>query len=253
MTSDHWLLPDGDGGRVATPELVKQPVLDAAAVLQLRRSELAASPDAEVLAVGDQMNPFLRQWALEWTDLLSIRPSVTAQELRVNLRLNRDLLAGPPRKTMISVFNYEGMDLDARMLLANEAGGYYRFGFGPVQLKIVDQQVVLLPGPVVDGDPSIMGVRSGPCFEAAWAYWDAVLATALPAAEVEPGLGALSARQRQVVVMLADDLGDEAIAEALGVSVRTVRSDIAAVLTQLGVKSRFAAGIRLRLESSTLG
>ena len=42
-------------------------------------------------------------------------------------------------------------------------------------------------------------------------------------------------------------------AKMLEVSVRTVRSDIAAVLDVLGVRSRFAAGVRLRLWSSLEG
>ena len=41
--------------------------------------------------------------------------------------------------------------------------------------------------------------------------------------------------------------GFDNIAGALGISVRTVRSDIAGVLEVLGVQSRFAAGMRLRL------
>jgi DNA-binding NarL/FixJ family response regulator len=37
-------------------------------------------------------------------------------------------------------------------------------------------------------------------------------------------------------------MGDEAIARALGTSVRTVRRHITALLEMLGVNSRFAAG-----------
>ena len=62
-------------------------------------------------------------------------------------------------------------------------------------------------------------------------------------------LGDLTPRQRQVVALMATGTGDEAIAASLGVSVRTVRSDIAALLDVLGVKTRFAAGVRLQLWS----
>ena len=57
----------------------------------------------------------------------------------------------------------------------------------------------------------------------------------------------LTSRQQQVVALLLSDLADEAVAASLGVSVRTVRSDVAAILAALGVKSRFAAGARLQL------
>ena len=46
--------------------------------------------------------------------------------------------------------------------------------------------------------------------------------------------------------MMATGAGDEAIATSLGVSVRTIRSDVASVLDALGVKTRFAAGVRLQ-------
>ena len=46
--------------------------------------------------------------------------------------------------------------------------------------------------------------------------------------------------------MLTVDTRDDAIAEALEVSVRTVRSDIADLMDALGVRSRFAAGARVK-------
>jgi DNA-binding CsgD family transcriptional regulator len=49
---------------------------------------------------------------------------------------------------------------------------------------------------------------------------------------------------RTIVEMLADGLTDEVIARRLGISVRTCRRHIAAVLRQLGAVSRFQAGVR---------
>jgi DNA-binding NarL/FixJ family response regulator len=43
---------------------------------------------------------------------------------------------------------------------------------------------------------------------------------------------------------MSRDLPDERIAEKLGISVRTVRYDISAIMAALGVRSRFAAGLR---------
>lgn len=255
-SGSHWLLQGGVGARRPTPEIVKQPVLDAAAVLQLLRSELVAEltrgdPSAgTVLAVGAAMNPYLQRHAPGWRELLSVRTSTVSEQLRISLPVNRRLLEADLH--MVSVFDYEGADPQSRLLLSNEELGDYRFGFAPVQMKIVDRRQILLQGPEVNGEPSVMAVTSGPCVEAAWRYWDAVLATSIAAAEVRPRPTHLTARQQQVVALLADDLGDEAIAATIGVSVRTVRTDIAAVLDTLGVKSRFAAGLRLRLESSTL-
>jgi DNA-binding CsgD family transcriptional regulator len=147
---------------------------------------------------------------------------------------------------MVSLFDHAATAPDARVLLAGEEAGTYLFTVAPVQMKIVDRRYVLLQGPVVEGAPSVMAVESHGCLEAAWRYWEAALSAAFAVDRVVVGSPALSPRQRQVVALLANDLADEAIAASLGVSVRTVRSDIAALLDALGVRSRFAAGLRLR-------
>jgi DNA-binding NarL/FixJ family response regulator len=108
---------------------------------------------------------------------------------------------------------------------------------------------VLLQGPTVEGEPTVMSVSVSPCLEAAWRYWEAALECSFPVGGEETAIGDLTPRQRQIVALMATGVGDEAIATSLGVSVRTVRSDIAAVLDALGVKTRFAAGVRLQLWS----
>ena len=92
-------------------------------------------------------------------------------------------------------------------------------------------------------------VSSGRCLDAAWRYWEAAINASFPAGDRMNTLGDLTPRQRQVVALMSTGLGDEAIAETLGVSVRTVRSDVAVLLDALGVRTRFAAGVRLQLWS----
>jgi DNA-binding NarL/FixJ family response regulator len=91
-----------------------------------------------------------------------------------------------------------------------------------------------------------MALSSAHCLSVARAYWEAVLASSFPAVEAGQGLDHLSGRQRQILALLATDAKDESIAASLGVSVRTVRADIAEVMRLLGVRSRFAAGLRVR-------
>lgn len=224
--------------------------MDAAAVLQVLRSDVATKlvsgpvRGAEIVAVGlDRMNDWLAEVAPSWRDLLSIRQATTSAHLRVSLPNNRRCVRNG--LTMVSLFDNDGTRPDARVLIANEQIGTYRFGVGPVQMKIVDGRLVLLQGPVVDGEASLMAVTSGPCLEAAWRYWERALESSYPARGSVPPPADLTPRQHQIVALLGDDLGDEAIADALGVSVRTVRSDVAAILSALGVRSRFAAGLRL--------
>lgn len=235
-------------GRV--PEATRQAVLDAAAVLQVRRSEIAPlavdgdAPDVRIFARGDAVNPFMRDSAFGWRELLSVRPASTAAQMRASLPNNRALLRQGLK--MVSVFDALGLEPDARALLANEPTGTYLVSVAPVQMKIVDRRFVLLQGPVIDGEPTVMAVSSTRCLDAAWRYWEATMSVSSPISKGDDTLGELTPRQRQVVALLATGAGDEAIAASLGVSVRTVRSDVASVLDALGVKTRFAAGVRLQ-------
>src|SRR6476469_10465627 len=107
-------------------------------------------------------------------------------------------------------------------------------------MKIVDRRYVLLQGPDIDGEPSVMSVSSGRCLDAAWRYWEAAVNASFPVGDGMNTRGDLTPRQRQVVALMSTGLGDEAIADSLGVSVRTVRSDVAVLLDALGVRTRFA-------------
>ena len=241
----------GPGPLSRIPEAARQAVLDAAAVLQVRRSEAAAQvacgelPDVVIVARGLQgINDWIREASTGWRELLSVRPGGTAAELRVTLPHNRVLVNAGLR--MVSIFHRQGLEVDARVLLANEPVGTYLYGIAPVQMKIVDRRFVLLQGPLVDGVPSVMTVSSDRCLDAAWRYWEATMSVSSPISQRDDTLGGLTPRQRQVVALMATGAGDEAIAGSLGVSVRTVRSDVASVLDALGVKSRFAAGVRLQ-------
>lgn len=249
-------LPVGVGLGPATsmsPQSV-QAVLDAAALLQVRRSEAAALAERDELADGQIVavgmvaaHDWLHNEDNNWRENLSVRPTATVTQLRAGLPVNRARVAAGLR--MVSVFDYTGLDSVARLLLAHEPLGDYLFGRAPVQMKIIDRRFVILDGPIIDGGMSLMTIHQGPCLEAAWRYWDAVVASCVPPEEVA-GPTTFSPRQRQVVALLMSDLGDDAIAASIGVSVRTVRSDIAAILKAVGVKSRFAAGARLQLWAS---
>jgi DNA-binding NarL/FixJ family response regulator len=69
-----------------------------------------------------------------------------------------------------------------------------------------------------------------------------VVIAALNAAEIDPVLAqGLTAREADVLRLLAAGLTNPAIATRLGISPKTVRNQVSAVLTKLGVPSREAA------------
>jgi DNA-binding NarL/FixJ family response regulator len=249
VKTDGGVVGVGLGPRNRIHESDRQAVLDAAATLQLRRSEIAARvargelSEVVVARTADAIHHWMRTSAPTWRELHSIRPAATPTQLRASLPVNRRLL--DRGHSMVSIFGADGVDPEARMLLAYEPVGSYLLSVAPVQMKIVDRSSVLLGGPTIDGHITLMSVTSPPVLDAAWRYWYAALACSFPVGDRVGQLEDLTPRQHRVIALMASGVGDEAIAEALEVSVRTVRSDVAAILEALGVKTRFAAGVRL--------
>lgn len=223
-------------------------VLDAVSTLQARRSTLAAgvtwgdTADTRIVARGAvEINRWLFTSISQWHHLLSVRPLARVDELRVSVPVNRRWAEGGNH--MVSVFDYRATPPSARLLLGGEAPPpTYLFAYAPMQMKIVDEDRVLLDGPSLDGDPTVMLTADPACLTAAMAYWRAVLDTSFPCSEAPECRPELTARQWQVMALMSADVPDERIADELGVSVRTVRTDIARVMAALGARSRFSLG-----------
>lgn len=111
----------------------------------------------------------------------------------------------------------------------------------PLKMLHVDDNVALVALTETGVDGSLL--VSSPQLLAALRDWFELLwrdeATTPVHGTADTGL---SAAQRQVLRLLVSGLGDEAIARASDMSVRTVRRHITAILELLGVNSRFAAG-----------
>ena len=111
----------------------------------------------------------------------------------------------------------------------------------PTRLAVIGDRVVL-PDPPGLSNERLLALRQPGLVELAISYFDALWdrAVAVPAldqGEPTPDLNGLLLRQ------LAQGAKDEQIARTLGVSLRTVRRRIAAIMTELGVDSRFQAGV----------
>lgn len=224
-------------------------VLDASMALWAARGRLCqaledgVARDCHIGAAGDEVNLWLGEESRRWRHLLSVRPTATPAQLRLSLPHNRSMVR--QGLEMVSVFDHERLDDECRQLIVDEPVGDYLFALTEAQMKIVDREVVLLDGPLVDGDYSVIVVRSAKVLDLAMRYWNAVMSSAFECGQERAVDPRLSERQLRIVRLMQTGMTDEAVARSLEVSVRTVRSEVAQILEALQVRSRFSAGFRL--------
>jgi DNA-binding CsgD family transcriptional regulator len=200
---------------------------------------------ARILGRGAQgVNAAMAHEAHSWRVLESIRSHGTAEQLSVSLPNNAYFTAAGLRMT--SVWNRSGLDPDARLMLAGEDPSEYYFGYAPSQMKIINQRSVLLEGPAIRGEMTVIDVEDPACLAAAREYWDVVVSGMYPCDAETAALAELTVRQRRVIALMLTSSTDDEISRKLGVSVRTVRTEIAVVLSMLDAPNRFLAGVRLR-------
>lgn len=114
---------------------------------------------------------------------------------------------------------------------------------------------LLMVSPRVDGTAMERAERAGAVGVVAWDCPTQGIAAAIrdlvaggrtvPSAERDP-MSALTARERDIVVLLRQGASNEAIAAALGISYHTVRTHVTHVLTKLGVSHRYAVATMAR-------
>lgn len=173
----------------------------------------------------------------------SLYPDTSVEILQASLHY--DLMKSRRGERMESVYNPDGFDSEAERFILEHPVLCGRTGPALLQMKVYDRRAVVLEGPELAGDRSAMLVTRS---EVVWAALQ-LLRYVFPVAHPLPPQGqtgpSLTARQREVVAMLADGLGDDVIAKRMQISVRTVRSEVAVVLQAVGATSRFGAGYRL--------
>ena len=116
---------------------------------------------------------------------------------------------------------------------------------------------LLMVSPRVDGPATERARRVGAVGLLAWDCTTQSMATAIgrlaagerppprPPADDDP-IGTLTARERDIVLLLTEGASNEAIATALGISYHTVRTHVAHVLSKLGVTHRYAVATMAR-------
>lgn len=241
-----------EGSATASP-LAKELITDAALELQLIRARQVAawregrsgSEQPCEVAVGDseQIMATLRNWVADTRLIVSVHDDPgPLQGWFDSLPGEANMIRHGYR--MGSLVEARTVEKPLRGFLADQDDRDYRLGFVPLRIKLLDRVGVVMEGPVVDGERTAMLMRDRAALAAAARYVHAVRASAWRVREAGDDLVALSARQRTVANMLSGGLRDEEIADRLGVSLRTIRAEVAAVLELLGAATRFEAGFR---------
>jgi hypothetical protein len=205
-------------------------------------SEEALPVDGEVMTGGDTAD-LLASWIGETTgELLFLRPdqwrlpseSQMAVAVAAAIQDGRSARAIYPARAL----------RDAPAVLVGRASIGERIRVVPevpTRLAVIGGRV-LLPDPPGLADERLLVLRQPGLVELAASYFEALWERAIAVPSLErgeptPDLNGLLLRQ------LAQGAKDEQIARTLGVSLRTVRRRIAAIMSELGVDSRFQAGV----------
>lgn len=114
----------------------------------------------------------------------------------------------------------------------------------PTSALVVDGQVAVLPVALsmTGRRPGVVLLRLPGVVTAATELFERVWATAAPLVPAGTGTDGAAVREQELLGLLLDGNTDEAAAARLGVSVRTVRRTVSALLEALDARSRFQAG-----------
>jgi DNA-binding NarL/FixJ family response regulator len=136
------------------------------------------------------------------------------------------------------------------MLEGVEAGEEARIARVPLKLAVIDGEWAMLPLLHAQGriPEAVVIVRRSVLLDSLIALFESVWEHAV---EVQPmsngelfASGTPAGELRQLAHLLAAGMTDSAIARQLGLSERTVRRRVKDLMDELGVDSRFPAGVR---------
>jgi DNA-binding CsgD family transcriptional regulator len=112
----------------------------------------------------------------------------------------------------------------------------------PTRMFILGDAHAVLPEPLGFADEPRVHVRQRSLVAALTLWFESLWARAIPVAELDSGEARPDLRRFLLGQMLAG-ASDEQIARTLNIGLRTVRRRIAALMTDLGVDTRFQAGV----------
>jgi len=175
--------------------------------------------------------------------LQSLYPTMSMESLEANSEF--DFQQRRRGQRYESVYHPGGFDSVCEQFIVERQLTGTATGPALVQMKVYDRRAVILEGPDLGGDRSALLITREHVVRAALGLLDCVFRVAQPLRPPCDAEARLTARQREVVAMLADEIGDVAMARRMGVCPRTARSEVAAVLRATNSSTRFGAGYHL--------
>lgn len=216
-----------------------------------------ADPDLRVLTGRGQIVAAIRAVAARCTtEQLSMHPRPPrAEALRETEAEDRDALArGIRMRGLVTTAIRSAPPAVTYYRDLSRHGLQMRVSDGLSALTIVvDRRVALVHiGFDAAGEPRALLTESELLVQLLCDLFERTWSLASPLEDSSPPYSgeALSGRQREIFRLCATGMKDDAIARHLGVSTRTVSSEISAAMMSLGARSRFEAGVRW-VESST--
>jgi len=120
----------------------------------------------------------------------------------------------------------------------------------PMRMLVVDRSAALIPVDPADSAAGALLLREPGAVTAVVALFDAYWQAGLQLPSATDTLGrageppeALGRHDREMLRLMASGAIDESVARSLGISVRTARRSIAALMSTIGAGSRFQAGV----------
>ncbi|MFD5703999.1 DNA-binding response regulator [Streptomyces lasiicapitis] len=168
------------------------------------------------------------------------------------------LRPGPDGLAMRKVYTRAALgdpESERRLARIAASGAQVRISSAPLAREaiVIDGRVAILAGSEARGARTYTVIREPDVVEGVrsllYATWEAAddLADCLgPAASASARPPVLDEESRAVLAALADGLTDETAARRLGMSLRTYRRRVAALMADLGATSRFQAGVLSR-------
>ncbi len=115
----------------------------------------------------------------------------------------------------------------------------------PTRIVIRDRNLAVIPMDPEDIDAGVQIIRAHAVVAMFVTLFELCWARATPAFEAQADV--VGERGKQLLDLLANGAKDETIARHLGLNVRTVRRDIATLISAAGAETRFQAGVRAAL------